>query len=208
MLVMFNTLLCPLNYCLRFGLILQCINNYFFFSFLCRKYKCWNIHIYAFLFGFVLPLPAHLLQLPQQATPRSVAFTSLSVLWCVLLRELVTVICACSGYVNRVFVCKCFTLRLIVVGQYRCVYVCVCLLVHLSSKRVHLHSYIQSWCWPVHGLQSKKKAQERHAAGVQFGAVSCWMLCHKQKKDSVGVLLQARYTFTAEKHDFFLKCLQ
>lgn len=32
---------------------------------------------------------------------------------------------------------------------------------------------IQYVCLPGHGLRSNKKAQERQAAGFQFGAVSC-----------------------------------
>lgn len=64
-----------------------------------------------------------------------------------------------------------FMLWLIVVGQDLRMPVCVWVCAH-----------IQYVCLPGHGLRSNKKAQERQAAGFQFGAVSCWMLCNEQKR--------------------------
>lgn len=157
-----------------------------FLSILWRRFKCRSCtETYCtFLFGFVFTAtwPAHLLQLPQQAaTPRSVAFTvsqccdacGWESLWqsSVPAPDMLTV-CLCVGVSHWGWLLR---------GQYHCKYVCACLLVHVSNKCVHLHSYPLSLCRPRRGLWSKKKAQERHAAGVQFGAVSCWMLCHKQK---------------------------
>lgn len=67
--------------------------------------------------------------------------------------------------------------------SFECVFVCVG--VHAEADccgPVSLHasmcvcacvSCIQYVCLPAHGLWSKTKAQERQAAGVQFGAVSC-----------------------------------
>ena len=78
-------------------------------------------------------------------------------------------------------------LRLIVVGPVS-LHACVCVCVYVCAC-VTVHTHIQCMCLPAHGLWSKRKAQERQVAGVQFGAVSCWMLCKEQIKadSSAGV---------------------
>lgn len=105
------------------------------------------------LFGFCFTLPAlllqfHLLPLPQSATPRSAACTVLSVLRCVLLRELVTVVCACSGYVNCVFVCRCSCWGWLLASDSACVCACYMWAVGVC---VFLHSYLQCVCLCVCG---------------------------------------------------------
>lgn len=145
---------------------------------------CTKTHIHTCAFTeevqFLFTLPAlllllqfHLLPSPQRATPWSEALTVLAVLWCELLR-------GCDSHVCLV---ECVTML------FKCVFVrgCSCcgwlLWARISAcPCVWVCAHIQYVCLPGHGLRSNKKAQERQAAGFQFGAVSCWMLCNEQKR--------------------------
>lgn len=100
-------------------------------------------------------------------------------------------VCFCVGVHAEADCCRPVSLHASCV----CFYTFPCAHVYMSVC-VCVRSWIQYVCSPAHGLQSKRKAQERQAAGVEFGAVSCWMLCKELKKaDS-----RAGVTFTGVVH--------
>lgn len=159
---------------------------------------------------FHLTCPAAATAVPSVAVATasntwSQASTVLTVLWCVLLR----------GCDSHLCLAACVTV------SFKCVFLCGCSCWGCCGP-VSLHACVCSYtfvrvcalllqymCLPAHGLWSKRKAQKRQAAGVQFGAVSCWMLRNEKKADScAGVSFHWAATSILQKAWLFLKCLQ
>lgn len=156
------------------------------------------------IYAFTLPAPLlllqiHLLQFPQPAAPWSEALT---VVMCVTerLRQSSVPGRMCYPCNLNVFTCRgpCWGWLL-----WASISTCLCVFLHVC---VHVHCCIQYVCVAAHGLWSKEKAVERQqAAGVQFGAVSCWMLYNKQKKGRFvrWCLLLLGCIYISEQYVFF-----